>query len=59
MRDLVNPNLERIRIDSKSTFNKVSKVVKKLVPAVDGRVEYYVATLFLICLALRMRLRRL
>lgn len=41
MRDLVNPNLERIRIDSQSTFHKVSKFVKKLVPAVDGRVEYY------------------
>ncbi len=41
MRDLVNPNIERIRIDSKETFEKVSKFVKKLVPQVDGRVEYY------------------
>ncbi|OED43704.1 ribonuclease G [Endozoicomonas sp. (ex Bugula neritina AB1)] len=41
MRDLVNPNIEKIRIDSKETFQKVSKFVKKLVPQIDGRVEYY------------------
>ncbi len=41
MRDLVNPNIEKIRIDSKETFEKVSKFVKKLVPEIDGRVEYY------------------
>ena len=41
MRDLVNPNIEKIRIDSRETFQKVSKFVKKLVPEIDGRVEYY------------------
>ncbi len=41
MRDLVNPDIEKIRIDSKETFNKVHKFVKKLVPQVNGRVEYY------------------
>ena len=41
MRDLVDPDIEKIRIDSKETFTKVSKFVKKLVPQVDGRVEYY------------------
>ncbi|KEI71001.1 ribonuclease G [Endozoicomonas elysicola] len=41
MRDLVNPNIEKIRIDSRETFEKVSKFVKKLVPEIDGRVEYY------------------
>ena len=41
MRDLVNPNIEKIRIDSRETFQKVSKFVKKLVPQIDGRVEYY------------------
>ncbi|WP_067519869.1 ribonuclease G [Endozoicomonas ascidiicola] len=41
MRDLVNPDIERIRVDSKETFEKVSKFVKKLVPEIDGRVEYY------------------
>lgn len=41
MRDLVNPNIEKIRIDSRETFEKVSRFVKKLVPEIDGRVEYY------------------
>ena len=41
MRDLVDPDIEKIRIDSKETFAKVHKFVKKLVPQVDGRVEYY------------------
>ena len=41
MRDLVDPDIEKIRIDSRETFTKVSKFVKKLVPQVDGRVEYY------------------
>ena len=41
MRDLVNPNIEKIRVDSRETFQKVSKFVKKLVPEIDGRVEYY------------------
>ena len=41
MRDLVNPNIERIRIDSSETFEKVSKFVRKLVPEINGRVEYY------------------
>lgn len=41
MRDLVNPNIEKIRVDSRETFEKVSKFVKKLVPEIDGRVEYY------------------
>ncbi len=41
MRDLVNENIERIRIDSRETFAKVAKFVKKLVPQVDGRVELY------------------
>ncbi|WP_263078230.1 ribonuclease G [Endozoicomonas sp. Mp262] len=41
MRDLVNPDIEKIRIDSQETFQKVHKFVKKLVPQVDGRVEYY------------------
>ncbi len=41
MRDLMNPNIEKIRIDSNTTFQKVSKFVKKLVPHMDGRVEYY------------------
>lgn len=41
MRDLINPDIEKIRIDSRETFQKVHKFVRKLVPQVDGRVEYY------------------
>ncbi len=41
MRDLVEPDIEKIRIDSLDTFNKVCKFVRKLVPHLDGRVEYY------------------
>ena len=41
MRDLVNHDIERIRIDSQTTFNQVNKFVRKLVPQIDGRVEYY------------------
>lgn len=41
VRDLVNPNIEKIRVDSRETFEKVSRFVAKLVPEIDGRVEYY------------------
>ncbi len=41
VRDLVNPDIEKIRIDSRETFEKVSRFVAKLVPEIDGRVEYY------------------
>ena len=41
MRDLVDPNIEKIRIDSEETFRKVNKFVRKLVPHLDGRVEFY------------------
>ncbi len=41
MRDLVEPDIEKIRIDSEETFNKVTKFVRKLVPHLDGRVEFY------------------
>lgn len=41
MRDLVSPDIEKVRIDSQKAFHKVHKFVKKLVPQVDGCVEYY------------------
>jgi len=41
MRDLINPTIERIRIDSKEAFQQVHNFVKMLVPEVVGRVEYY------------------
>ncbi len=41
MRDLVDPNIEKIRIDSPEMFQKVQKFVRKLVPHLDGQVELY------------------
>ncbi|PJE79982.1 Ribonuclease G [invertebrate metagenome] len=41
LRDLVDPDIEKIRVDSRETSHKVSKFIRKLVPQLDGRVEYY------------------
>ncbi|RRJ83710.1 ribonuclease G [Aestuariirhabdus litorea] len=41
LRDLAEPDIEKIRIDSRETFQKVEKFVDKLLPEVKGRVEYY------------------
>ncbi|MBU2710087.1 ribonuclease G [Zooshikella harenae] len=41
LRDLVEPVIEKVRIDSKETYLKVLKFVKKLIPRIEDRVEYY------------------
>ncbi|MCX4028204.1 ribonuclease G [Endozoicomonas sp. SM1973] len=41
LRDLVDPKIEKVRIDSRETYQKVCKFVKKLIPQIEGRVEYY------------------
>ncbi len=41
LRDLAVPDIEKIRIDSRETFQKVERFVEKLLPEVTGRVEYY------------------
>ncbi|MCL6415216.1 ribonuclease G [Aestuariirhabdus sp. Z084] len=41
LRDLAEPDIEKIRIDSRETFQKVERFVDKLLPEVGGRVEYY------------------
>lgn len=41
VRDLIEPDIEKIRVDSLDTFNRICKFVRKLVPHMDGRVEYY------------------
>lgn len=41
MRDLVKPSVEKIRIDSMDMYTKVCQFVQKLVPHLNGRVEYY------------------
>lgn len=41
MRDLVNPEIEKIRIDSKETFERAAKFARKFIPVVADRIEYY------------------
>ena len=41
MRDLVSPEIEKIRIDSKETFERAAKFARKFIPEVEDRVEYY------------------
>ena len=41
MRDLVSPEIEKIRIDSKETFERAAKFARKFIPEVADRIEYY------------------
>jgi len=41
MRDLVSPEIEKIRIDSKETFERAAKFGRKFIPEVAERIEYY------------------
>ncbi len=41
LRDLVNPRIEKIRIDSRETFQKVEQFVQELMPGVEGVLEHY------------------
>jgi len=41
MRDLVSPEIEKIRIDSKETYERAAKFARKFIPEVSDRVEYY------------------
>lgn len=41
MRDLVSENIEKIRIDSKETYEKAVNFARDLIPEVVGRIEYY------------------
>ncbi len=41
LRDLVGPDVERIRIDSRSTYQKSREFVNSLIPDVMPRLEYY------------------
>ena len=41
MRDLVSPEIEKIRIDSKETYERAAKFARKFIPEVADRVEYY------------------
>jgi ribonuclease G len=41
LRDLINPKIEKIRIDSRETFQKISQFVDELMPQVADRLEHY------------------
>ena len=41
LRDLVNPRIEKIRIDSRETFQKVEQFVQELMPGVESVLEHY------------------
>lgn len=41
MRDLVRDNVEKVRIDSRETYEKAIKFAKDLIPEVVDRIEYY------------------
>ncbi|MEH6565647.1 MAG: ribonuclease G [Halopseudomonas sp.] len=41
LRDLANPRLEKVRIDSRETFQKVEQFVQELMPGVEELLEHY------------------
>lgn len=41
MRDMVGTGIEKIRVDSRETFDKVAKFARKFIPELDGKIEYY------------------
>ncbi|MGD8483935.1 MAG: ribonuclease G [Thioalkalispiraceae bacterium] len=41
MRDMRGTDLEKIRIDSNETFNKVLKFAEKFIPEIANKIEYY------------------
>ncbi|MDT8404464.1 ribonuclease G [Sulfuriflexus sp.] len=41
MRDLVSPEIEKVRIDSRETFERAARFARKFIPEVSRRIEYY------------------
>ena len=41
LRDMVNPRIEKIRIDSRETYQKVEQFVNELMPGVESVLEHY------------------
>jgi ribonuclease G len=41
MRDLVHSDIEKVRIDSKETYQRVMEFAKHFIPEFLGRIEYY------------------
>lgn len=41
LRDLVGPDLEKVRVDSRETYNRALEFSRKFIPEVAERLEYY------------------
>jgi ribonuclease G len=41
LRDMAHAGVERIRIDSRETFQRAQEFVRALVPEIEGKLEYY------------------
>ncbi|TAL85728.1 MAG: ribonuclease G [Rhodanobacter sp.] len=41
LRDMLNDDIEKVRVDSRVTFEKVVKFVHKFMPSLDDRIEHY------------------
>jgi ribonuclease G len=41
LRDMLNDDIEKVRVDSRETFEKVARFVHKFMPHLDDRVEHY------------------
>jgi ribonuclease G len=41
LRDMLNDDIEKVRVDSRETFDKVVKFVHKFMPQLDDRIEHY------------------
>jgi ribonuclease G len=41
LRDLLNDDIEKVRVDSHETYEKVTKFVHKFMPHLDDRIEHY------------------
>jgi ribonuclease G len=41
LRDLLNEGIEKVRVDSRETFDKVRHFVHKFMPELDERIEHY------------------
>ncbi len=42
LRDMLDEDIEKVRVDSHETYDKVVKFVHKFMPSLDDRVEHYV-----------------
>jgi ribonuclease G len=41
MRDLIRDNVEKVRVDSRETYQKAREFAREFIPEVDDRIEYY------------------